>query len=46
VLARRAEATTTNSAPLQDLEPRLRRHDRPAPTLDHYDELRSEAGCR
>ena len=46
VLARRAEATTAKPAPLEDLEPRLRAHERPAPGLDHYDELRTEGGSR
>jgi transposase len=45
VLARRAEASA-QPTPLADLEPRLRRHECPAPSLDHYDELRSEGGSR
>jgi hypothetical protein len=45
LLARRAEASA-QPAPLEDLEPRLRRYERPAPGLDHYDQLRGEGGSR
>jgi len=45
VLARRATATATATAPapLTDLSPRLAVHDRPAPVLSDYDQLREDA---
>jgi hypothetical protein len=45
LLARRAEACR-RPPPLEDLEPRLRAHDRPAPSLDHYNQLCGEGGRR